>query len=124
MGSTPFNHTRRLLTVSNDWELDAWIDNLDNDDIDYFYNLMVNGQMSDIMDAFRYDMEHDDYREYNDYDRYLDDYEAYGEYDAYYSDYYDLESDKYGDQYSHDYYEVDQVGQSSPAPECFCEIGM
>ena len=29
---------------------------------------MVNGQMDDIMDAFRYDMEYDDYGEYNDYD--------------------------------------------------------
>lgn len=44
-----------------------WVDNLDDDDIDYFYNLMMNGQLDDVMDAFRYDMEYDDYDEYDDY---------------------------------------------------------
>ena len=46
--------------------INEWIDNLDDDDIDHFYNLMVNGQMNDIMDAFRYDIEYDDYNEYDD----------------------------------------------------------
>ena len=59
---------RRLRSVFSDWQFDEWIDNLADGDIHYFYNLMVNGKMDDIMDAFRYDMEYDDYGEYNDYD--------------------------------------------------------
>ena len=46
---------------------------------------MVNGQIDDIMDAFRYDMEHDDYDEHHDYHG---DHVGYYEYDRYY-DYYD-----------------------------------
>ena len=82
--TTRFNRVRRLRSAFNDLEVEDWIDNLDDYDIDYFYNLMVNGKMDDIMDAFRYDMKYDDYGEYNDYDRYYDDYygfEGYGEYD-------------------------------------------
>ena len=36
---------------------------------------MVNGQMDDIMDAFRYDIEYDDYAEYRVDGRYYDDYD-------------------------------------------------
>ena len=83
-GLSPSARARRLRSVLSEWELDEWIDNLDDDDIHYFYNLMMNGQIDDIMDAFRYDMEYEDYGEYNDYDRYYDDYygfEGYGEYE-------------------------------------------
>ena len=69
----------------SNWEFDDWIDNLDNRDIDHFYNLMMNGQMDDVMNAFRYDVEYDDYGEFDDYGRYYDDY--YGdEYDYFYDE--------------------------------------
>lgn len=61
---------------------------------------MVNGQMDDIMDAFRYGIEYDDY------DRYSDDSESDSDYNEYYDDYYDLENDGYGDEYDYDYYEM------------------
>ena len=35
---------------------------------------MMNGQMDNIVDAFRYDVEYDDYGEYNDYALSHDDY--------------------------------------------------
>ena len=99
---------RRLRSAFIDRKLDDWIDNLEDDDIDYFYNLMVNGQIDDIMDVFRYDYdaEYDDYDEYHDHDRYSDDYEDDGDYDEYYGGYYALESDEYYDQYDDDYYEM------------------
>merc|ERR1719334_2288241 len=79
---TPFAEPRRLRSVFSDWELDQWVDNLDDGDIDYFYDLMVNGQTDDIMDAFRYDVEYGDYGEYNDCGQYDDNY---------YDNYYDIQ---------------------------------
>ena len=49
-------------------DIEEWIDNLDDDDVDYFYNLLVNGQLGDIMEAFRFENDNDDYGELNDYD--------------------------------------------------------
>ena len=82
-GLSPSTRARRLRSVLSEWELDDWIDTLDDDDIDYFYNLMMNGQMDHIMDAFRYDTEYDDY------DRYYGDYYAEGEY---HDDYYEMDN--------------------------------
>ena len=73
-GTTPSARSRRLRSVFSGWEFDDWVDNLDDVEIDYFYNLMMNGQMDDIMDAFRYDVEYDDYGEYDDYALFHDDY--------------------------------------------------
>ena len=73
LGITPSAQARRLRSVFSDYEFDDWVDNLDDRDIDYFYNLMMNGRMGDIMDAFQYDVEYDDYDRYYDY---YDDMEA------------------------------------------------
>ena len=61
-----------MIDAFEDVDFQHWIDNLDDDDIDYFYNLMMNGQIDDVMDAFRSDIEYDDYGEYDDYDRFYD----------------------------------------------------
>merc|ERR1712173_198523 len=90
-GSNPSVQSRRLRSAFNELEFDEWIDNLDDGDIDYFYNLMMDGEMDDVMDAFRYDMEYDDYGEYNDYDGYLD---QLDDYEAYDGDYYEMDNGK------------------------------
>ena len=81
---TPSAEPRRLRSVFSDRELDEWVDNLDDGDIDYFYDLMVNGQTDDVMDAFWYDVAHGDYSDYGDYVEFDD----YGRYD---DNYYDIQ---------------------------------
>ena len=51
-------------------DIEEWIDNLDDDDVDYFYNLLVNGHLGDIMEAFEFDAGYGDYGEDKDQDRY------------------------------------------------------
>merc|ERR1719356_1996357 len=48
---------RRLRSILSRWdfEFDNWIDNLGDGDIDYLYNLMINGRMDDVVDAFQWD---------------------------------------------------------------------
>merc|ERR1711933_302285 len=56
VGSRDF-HARRLVAAYS--ELDQWVDNMDDHEINYFYNLLMNGQMDRVMDAF-YDHYYDD----------------------------------------------------------------
>merc|ERR1719150_559428 len=72
-GVTASVRARRLRSVLADQEFNDWVDALDDDDIEYFYNLMLNDQMDDIMDAFRWDRIYDQY-----YGHYYGEY--YGEY--------------------------------------------
>merc|ERR1712130_9939 len=73
-GSRDF-HARRLVAAYS--ELDQWIDDMDDHEINYFYNLLMNGQMDRVMDAF-----------YHDADYYYD--------DDYYGDYYEDETPSLG----------------------------
>lgn len=74
VGSRDF-HARRLVAAYS--EFDQWIDDMDDHEINYFYNLLMNGQMDRVMDAF-----------YDDADYYHD--------DGYYGDYYEDEMPSLG----------------------------
>merc|ERR1719334_2651518 len=74
---------RRLITFFEDQEIDEWVDNMDDDEIDYFYDLLLEGQSGEIMDVFQYENDFGADGDYDDYDEYYRDYYGYDDYDDY-----------------------------------------
>ena len=72
------SRARRLYGVLEDELFDEWVDSLGHDEVDYLYDLLMDGRVDHILSAF-----HDD--------TYDDQLEHDGEYDfdEYYSDYYE-----------------------------------